>query len=972
MRRAALLLAGTLAACSGGGGGDDPPPPPPVACVGGQCATGFHCDLAADLCVANGCTTTADCPTGSSCTGWTCVPGGGTATCTTHADCAPDRLCNTAIHACQATLSCSSLTPCPGGWECVAGGCQALPAGTCKRPVDCLALGDRCAAGRCVGCASTGEVCTGAAGTCDAATNSCATCATAADCPAGLLCTPDGCAECDDNADCARFAGRPYCIKPMYSTVNAGVCGECGGGAYGCDASSRCLTGDVCASWTSCYSEAGCGGAHPHCDLELNACVACTADAHCPSGQVCRTGLCHVTQPGDRCQDPYDLALGARTDVSVALPGFGCDSETGSCYPGGADAFYRFTLAAETRLELRLTASDGAASAALQLFSDGCGEAVKYRLVSSVQGWTTYLPPGAWVLRFAGDERVRYVLTVLATPVDPPAGNSCVEPIAIAQSPSGTSVTGSTDGLLPVSGDSCSEGVVTPAPTAIYALDLAQASYVELLATPLSSSFRLDLDVKDLCPAAPWHYCNQTPGAPVARTFRPLPAGLHYVIVDAEGGTSGSYRLDAVVNPWSPNDACADATALAFTAGVATETGSTHPHSAMPSASCSCALAPSCGNDLGPCQGTSAGYQACGNDVFYRLTTTADRRLDVSVTSDGTWTPAFTVRAACGAATGAACGLATGAVASATVNVLPPGTYLVQVASTSALAGGPFTLQVALSEPVYPVPANDRCEAATALAPPAAQAGDTRGAADDESGACGGQDPGAGGRDVAFRYTLPGSRGRLNLAVRPVAPTAATFQPVLRVRDGCPGAAQLACAMASAPGAAATLAPLFVAPGTTLHVSVDGAAGTSGTFSLEPSFTLAPSNDTCAGAAAMTLSSTVPEVTGSGSLAAAWQDGACAGVEGPDVFYAVQPPSGNHTVRLTVQPAGFTAGLAYYGADACGASCTGTPPAVAGGAPGQSVSLTVSTSAGRPAYLGVSSVDGARGTYTVTATLDPP
>jgi hypothetical protein len=32
----------------------------------------------------------------------------------------------------------------------------------------------------------------------------------------------------------------------------------------------------------------------------------------------------------------------------------------------------------------------------------------------------------------------------------------------------------------------------------------------------------------------------------------------------------------------------------------------------------------------------------------------------------------------------------------------------------------------------------------------------------------------------------------------------------------------------------------------------------------------------------------------------------------------------------------------------------------------------VSTSAGRPAYFGVSSVDGARGTYTVTATLDPP
>jgi hypothetical protein len=46
------------------------------------------------------------------------------------------------------------------------------------------------------------------------------------------------------------------------------------------------------------------------------------------------------------------------------------------------------------------------------------------------------------------------------------------------------------------------------------------------------------------------------------------------------------------------------------------------------------------------------------------------------------------------------------------------------------------------------------------------------------------------------------------------------------------------------------------------------------------------------------------------SLYAAFQDGSCTAVAGPDLFYAVSVPTGSHSVQVTVTPIGFTAGLA--------------------------------------------------------------
>ena len=278
-------------------------------------------------------------------------------------------------------------------------------------------------------------------------------------------------------------------------------------------------------------------------------------------------------------------------------------------------------------------------------------------------------------------------------------------------------------------------------------------------------------------------------------------------------------------------------------------------------------------------------------------------------------------------------------------------------------------MQLGLSAPIYPVPANDLCVNAATLSPGLVY-GDTRGATDDVGGACGASDPGSASPDVAYKFTAS-ARGRLDVAVQPYASGTGglTLRPVLRVQDAC-GGTQLGCAMASAAGQSVTL-PVFLAAAASRVVWVDGANATAGQFSISATFTDAPSNDTCSGAAPLGTGAT-GTFTASGDLTAAAQDGTCGGVGGPDVFYAVYLPGGSGgTATVTVTPSGFTAGLASYGswsASCSTASCAASPTPVKGSAPGSPATITLSGN--KPVLIGVSSADGSRGTFTVTAVVN--
>jgi hypothetical protein len=706
-------------------------------------------------------------------------------------------------------------------------------------------------------------------------------------------------------------------------------------------------------------------------------------DAHCPSGLHCQDQECHRTPHGDTCTDPIDLTLtGTRTNLLVSLATFGCElGPVLSCT--GADAFYRFTLATETKLEVYVQGDDHLNTwPTLEVREDGCGPRIGRQTIGgSGTPLRAYLPPGTYQLRFDGSRGVRYALAILATPVALPAGNSCTNLDVLAFDPSGNATrSGTTTGLQAVSGDACASYYTATGPQAVYALDLVEPRYVELHATPQGGSpFTLDLDVKDDCVGAvpSGTPCNFTQNVAVGRTFQPMPAGRHYVVVDSRSGTTGSFALSAFVAPipWATNDTCASPTPLAIASptGSVTVSGTTVPYAAKNDGCFCAAQLQACPSDVTICQASAT---ACGNDVFYVLDTTGmgDRRLDVTVTSDGSFSPMFTVRQTCTGGFGYTCGAAASgaSVATGSRNVLPEGVYYIPVSSPSAASGGPFTLQVTLSAPIYPVPSNDTCasplQITGTLYNTFGQMGETRGAHDDAAGSCGG----VGGNDIAYQISLPAGvqRARLDLILTPLI---ASYDPVLYAQttgaaSTC-GGTEITCANANGPGKPESIA-LFVDSSSLPIIWVDGANGTAGPTKLDTRITETPANDTCATATAVNSPPTTGTFTASGDLYAAFQDGSC-GVAGPDVFYAVSVPTGSHSVVVTVSPTGFKAGLAVYGTGSCGSTCQANPPPATGASPGAPVQLTVSASGSKsPVYFGVSSADGQRGTFALSVTVN--
>jgi hypothetical protein len=1002
MKRLALVLAVTLTACSGSSTGGDP-----ATCAETGCAAGTHCDVGAGGCIPDGtgCMTTgclagwtcnpvsglceADtvcvpeaCPAGTWCNGWwsecisdpycvsasDCPPGQSCSAanrcydplataCTDLRDCTGGRLCQTSTGTCVATMTCSVSTPCPKGAECVGGFCAALPAGECNRQIDCFQAGDQCVSGLCVGCATTGAACTGALETCDTGTNTCRTCANGGECPVGLVCTTDGCAECASDADCAAYPNRPICVKRTGEgqADAAGRCQECNPRVIPdtCGATAGCGDyGEYCVPNATCDSDAVCSGATPYCSAIPGGaahCGRCAVDSDCPTGrdgapQACRFGECHVLPPGDRCSEPIELgAVTTRKDFLVSLAGFWWEDADASW--DQHDAFYRFTTSSEADVVIDGRTALAWGSGRFRLFRDGCAARVGEHYFGTLSynppyslyhpAWTLHLPAGTWVLSVGGYADTVHAVSIEVTPRALAEGLGCTTPRPIVQSATGSTVTGSTDGLLFGQGDYCAAEVWwTPSLTAVYSLDLAAPSYVSLLATPVDATLVLDLDVKDDCATeAPRDTatCNGDAGVAVARTFSPLPAGLHYVVVGAERNTTGSYRLDAVVVPWSTNDACADAKALAFQAGAAVETGTVGANTSTPS-------------------GCVCGNQLCGNDVFYRFTTTGEQALTVSAAGDGTWRPAVSVRRACDATPPVACALAasTAVPAETFTDILPAGDWLVQVGSMSG-AGGPFTLQVALAPPLYPDASNDLCSAAAVLTANSPVTGDTRGAQDDVSGTCNGSVTGAG-KDLAYAFTAP-SRGLFHPTVTP-ATTA--LLPVLRARADCAATSELACDSPTTAGWTAWLPSLELQGGDSVVLWVDGRDGSAGPYTLDPQFEPAPGNDTCAGATLLGTS------TLTSSLLTSFTDGACAGAELNDVFFRVDTAS-RSTVTVTVTPESWVrTAVAYYGT-----TCDGLCDSSAFGSTGGAVSLSATYNGS--GYFAVSSADGSRGGFQISA-----
>jgi hypothetical protein len=528
----AAMTALTLSlACASGGGGSD--------CSTAGCPATLACDPATHRCVTPvACGPGVPCAAGFVCVGGQCQAAAG---CASDADCLPSGLCDPFAHACASTIACPRVG-CPSGWRCVAERCEPPPAGACANDSDC-ANGASCDGGVCVGCASTGALCADDFVACDAGTNACRACATDGECPANFpYCTAAGCAECrpaadGTSADCPssrRFCNDRRCVQ--------------------CMSNADCSTLDQCwagyCQHSGCTTDADCSSSAPYCD-GASGCVMCATDADCPANQACLRSGCFAPRPGETCWNATPLVFtNGRAEVIADAGGYGCppprtDDGLPSC---GGTMYFQFTLAVQSRVIFTMGWNPVSKAPYVELFANGCAwlDAI-FTPTSEADMLVRWLPPGDYTIRVQTIDQTPVTLVALASPIDLPRGMSCLDPIPLALDASGhATATGDMTGHV----DVAVNAVDQLDPDAIYAIDLAGPSRVDVTVTPLyQTASQVDVAVKDDCLAPVDTWRNGT-FLPVTRSYGPLAAGRHLVVVNEILAYYSGYRLDVQSSPW--------------------------------------------------------------------------------------------------------------------------------------------------------------------------------------------------------------------------------------------------------------------------------------------------------------------------------------------------------------------------------------------------------------------------------------
>lgn len=902
------------------------------------------CDPLTNRCVPNPCRQDDDCAVDPG--GRACEPGSGACVA-----CVRDEQCPTPA---------TGVARCrPSTHSCVG----------CLSDSDCDAsLGQVCddATGACksTGCVSD-AMC--APQRCNGATRQCVSCLTSADCAFGGACSGGVCIE---PASCAADAD---CIYP--SRCASGTCAECLSDAdcrsgQACSPLGRCVEPTACNDATSCLSGRTCTNG-------ACAAAACTADAlepndtagvarAIPTGRVdavlCPNERDFYVLPvrsgdGVSVEISYDPTQGsprlslmpgtpARSAVAAADDGSGRQVVTIENLPAntaqvlvrvdGGDGSHRLAYSLESKVAAGLCADDGrepddsqnqaqraspgvytgtlcpantdwlaldvaagdralatlslvgapTGSASVELYTLSSGGALRREAFGFASVSQPAPMPAAgkvWVVvRNQAGGKLNYSLAVDVRTA-PPANDTCAQASVLSPnvSTTGTTKAATRDQLSACGGDG---GDVH------YALTLAQPSSVQL---SVSAEFAATVSLSRTCAGAELGCATRGADA-TSLSFEALPAGNYLVRVAAPAGGEGAFSLSASVQPASPapgNESCATAALLAFSNGSASVSGST-------------ALA---ADEL------VSGCGATGGDVAYLLSLAQDQRVVATLRGVTGASVALVSAASCGVDAPAACVPMPAGTAPAVLDrpLVTAGDWILIVDGGTARAGL-FQLDVRLESPLYP-PANDQCTGAIALAP--TQSADTRGAQDDFAPVCGA----AGGHapDAVYRLDVT-EDSRLDLSLD------ATFDAALAVTTGdCATGTPVACA----DGRRAALSLPALAPGT-YWIWVDGWRSESGTFTLTSTTTAAPpvpANDTCGAAELVELSQGA--VTRGGQTLRALDDvhpaqcadasGVLLTLDGPDVTYAVDVPSGK-TLVAQLTPVAYDAAL--YVIDACAAT----------------------------------------------------
>ena len=285
----------TGGSATGGSGGAGPSCTSNEPCTLAGSVKGICANNACVACSANSaCQTTYDqtyiCVSGN------CVVGN----CQQNADC-QGQICNTTSHLCEAcatgTAGDTACNTAYGtGHICVSGKCAQ---GTCHANADCGTNGQICnAAMQCASCGTDDAACTASYGS-------------------GYICAGGGCVTgtCHNSGECStdnKACNASHVCAACTSDT------ECVGYPQ-----ARVCEGGACIPGT-CHNNAGCSDGKV---CTGNACVACTTDPQCGTGQVCLNGAC---TPGN-CRDatPCMSTQGVCLGNSCAV----CTSD-GQCVSG--------------------------------------------------------------------------------------------------------------------------------------------------------------------------------------------------------------------------------------------------------------------------------------------------------------------------------------------------------------------------------------------------------------------------------------------------------------------------------------------------------------------------------------------------------------------------------------------------------------------------------------------------------------
>lgn len=319
--------------------------PAPLSCEAGRCVSSGFCVG------SSSCAQDSQCGAGLHCANGCCVPGTA-GSCARDADCSAHPatpFCDVARETCVACLTASD---CGAGKLCQSEACVALKGcgqnADCTDPaapvcdvaqracVQCLRQGD-CTSPSTPVCDGTHHCVSGAQCTadpqcakptprCQLTSGHCVACLTNVDCPQPLVCDPKqficlqpAATGCTVDKDCASNPAAPHC-KPAAS----------GGTCVACTADAQCPAGQICdpasnaCAVKQCGVDTDCASPTPRCDLadSPHLCVACLANGDCPNGGTC--------QPDHTCQAPANFC-NADQDCATNVAGPHCKTASHTC-----------------------------------------------------------------------------------------------------------------------------------------------------------------------------------------------------------------------------------------------------------------------------------------------------------------------------------------------------------------------------------------------------------------------------------------------------------------------------------------------------------------------------------------------------------------------------------------------------------------------------------------------------------------